>query len=64
MDQIGHLTGIVGHMMRPETMAEPLGQVETSYDRKSDRWQGFRGVGLNDRREYVFDESLYRWKTG
>jgi len=63
MDQIGHLTGIVGQMMRPETMVEPLEQVETSYDRKTDRWQGFRGIGLNDRREYVFDESLFRWKT-
>jgi hypothetical protein len=64
MDQIAHLTGIVGQMIRPETMVEPLGQVEASYDRRTDRWQGFRGVGLNDRREYVFDESLFRWKTG
>ena len=63
MDQIAHLTGIVGQMMRPELMMEPLEQVETSFDRRSDRWQGFRGVGLNDRREYVFDESLFRWKT-
>jgi hypothetical protein len=45
-------------------MVEPLGQVETSYDRRSDRWQGFRGVGLTDKKEYVFDESLFRWKTG
>jgi hypothetical protein len=64
MDQIAHLTGIVGQMMRPENTSEPLGQVETSFDRKSDRWQGFRGVGLNDRREYVFDESKFQWKTG
>jgi len=64
MDQIAHLTGIVGQMMRPETMVEPLAKVETSYDRKSDRWQGFRGVGLADKKEYVFDESLFRWKTG
>jgi hypothetical protein len=64
MDQISHLTGIVGQMMRPETMAEPLGQIEASYDRKTDRWQGFRGVGLTDKKGYVFDESLFRWKTG
>jgi len=63
MDQIGHLTGVVGQMMRPETMEEPLEHVETSFDRKSDRWQNFRAVGLNDRKEYVFDESLFRWKT-
>jgi len=64
MDQIAHLTGIVAQMIRPETMIEPLGQVEASFDMRTDRWQGFRGVGLNDRREYVFDESLFRWKTG
>ena len=64
MDQIAHLTSIVGQMMRPEKMAEPLERVETSYDRKTDRWQGFRGVGLTDKKEYVFDESLFRWRTG
>jgi hypothetical protein len=63
MDQIAHLTSIVGQMLRSETMVEPLGQVETWYDGKSDRWQDFRGVGLNDRKEYVFDESSFRWKT-
>jgi hypothetical protein len=45
-------------------MVEPLGQIETSYDERTDRWQGFRGVGLTDKKEYVFDESLFRWKTG
>jgi hypothetical protein len=64
MDQIAHLTSIVGQMLNPEAMVEPLGQVETWYDRKSDRWQGFRGVGLTGKKEYVFDESLFRWKTG
>jgi len=64
MDQIGHLTGIVGQMIRPETMVDPLERVQGSYDRKSDRWQGFRGVGSTDKKEYVFDESSFRWKTG
>src|SRR5712691_9850690 len=59
MDQIAHLTGIVGQIMRPEMMVEPLGQVEAFYHRKTDRWQGFRGTGLNDRREYIFDESSF-----
>ena len=63
MDQIAHLTGIMGQMMRPETMIEPLEQVEASYDKRTDRWQGFRGVGLADKKEYVFDENLFRWKT-
>src|SRR5712692_10195564 len=57
MDQIGHLTGIVAQMLRPETMIESLGQIETSYDRKTDRWQGFRGIGLTDKKEYVLDEN-------
>jgi len=64
MDQIGHLTGIIGRMVRPETMIEPLEQVEASYDRRTDRWQGFRGVGLTDKKQYFFDESLFQWKTG
>ena len=64
MDQIGHLTGIVGQMMRPEMMEESLEHVETSFDRKSDRWQSFRGIGLADKKEYFFDESIFRWKTG
>ena len=64
MDQIAHLTGIVAQMMRPETMVEALERVETSYDGMTDRWQNFRGLGLTDKKEYVFDESLFRWKTG
>ena len=63
MDQIAHLTGIVAQMLRPETMIEPLGQIETSYDGKTDRWQNFRGIGSEDKKEYVFDESLFRWKA-
>ncbi|TMI60708.1 hypothetical protein E6H14_00055 [Candidatus Bathyarchaeota archaeon] len=63
MNQIAHLTGIVAQMMRPETMVEALERVETSYDGKTDRWQNFRGVGLTDKKEYVFHESLFRWKT-
>src|SRR5881409_3070402 len=59
MDQIAHLTGIVAQMMRPETMIEPLGQVEASFDMRTDRWQGFRGIGLADKKEYVFDENLF-----
>ena len=64
MDQIAHLTGIVAQMMRPETMVEALERIETSYDGMTDRWQNFRGLGLTDKKEYVFDESLFRWKTG
>ena len=62
IDQIAHLTGIVAQMMRPETMVEALERVETSYDRKMDRWQNFRGVGLTDKKDYFFDESHFGWK--
>jgi hypothetical protein len=64
LDQVSHLTGIVGQLLRPGTMVVSLERVEASFDGKTDRWQGFRGVGLLDRREYVFDETLFRWKTG
>jgi len=36
MDLIGHLTGIIGQMVRPETIIEPLERVEASYDRWAD----------------------------
>jgi hypothetical protein len=62
MDQIGHLTGILGQMLRSETMEKPLELVEAQYDKKSDRWHEFKGFGSSDRSEsYVFDESVFRW---
>ncbi len=62
LDQIGHLTGILAQMLRPETMEKPLELVEAQYDRKSDRWHEFKGFGSFDRSEsYVFDESVFRW---
>jgi hypothetical protein len=62
LDQIGHLTGILGQMLRPETMETPLELVEAEYDRKSDRWHEFKGFNSSSRNEsYVFDESVFRW---
>jgi hypothetical protein len=62
LDQLGHLTGILGQMLRPETMEKPLELVEAQYDKKSDRWHEFKGFGSSDRSEsYVFDESVFRW---
>ena len=62
LDQIGHLTGILGQMLRPETMDKPLELVEAAYDKKSDRWHGFKGFASAGRNEsYVFDESVFRW---
>jgi hypothetical protein len=62
MDQVGHLTGILGQMLRPETMEKSLGVVEVEYDKRSDRWHGFKGFDSSDRNEsYVFDETVFRW---
>ena len=60
LDQIGHLTGIVGQMLRPETMDKPIDRVETLFDRNSDRWHKFEGTRSDDER-YTFDESSFRW---
>jgi hypothetical protein len=62
LDQVGHLTGIVAQMQRPETMEKPLKIVEAEYDKISDRWHKFKGFASVDRNEsYVFDESVFRW---
>jgi hypothetical protein len=62
LDQIGHLTGILAQMLRPETMERPLQLVEAHYDRKSDRWHEFKGFdSLDQKQSYVFDESIFRW---
>ncbi len=62
LDQLGHLTGIVGQMVSPERMVEPLSRVEMAYDQSSDSWHAFRGFSLAGKNEYVFDEALFRWK--
>jgi hypothetical protein len=60
LDQIGHLTGIVGYMVRPETMEKPLRTIKVVYDRRSDRWHNFEGSTPADEK-YVFDDTVYRW---
>ncbi|MBO0889154.1 hypothetical protein J2P12_08665 [Candidatus Bathyarchaeota archaeon] len=60
LDQIAHLTGIVGQMLRPETMDKSVDRVETFFDRNSDRWQKFEGTS-SDGERYAFDESSFRW---
>src|SRR5438132_7988568 len=37
LDKMGHLAGILGQMLRPETMDKPLERVEAAYDKMSDR---------------------------
>jgi hypothetical protein len=62
LDQIGHLTGILAQMLRPETMEKPLQLVEAHYDKTSDRWHEFKGFdSLDQKQSYVFDESIFRW---
>ena len=62
MDQLAHLTGVVGQMLRPETMSERLETIRASFDQKSDRWQDFRATGPTDKK-YFFDETMFRWMT-
>ncbi len=59
LDQIGHLTAIVGQMLRPENMDKPLEKIETIFDSKSDRWQSFQGFSSGEK--YIFDDSTFRW---
>src|SRR5438046_9739810 len=62
LDQIGHLTGILGQMLRPETVDKPLELVEAVNDKKADRWHEFKGFASADQNQsYVFDESVFRW---
>jgi len=62
MDQIAHLPGIIGQMISPERMIEPLAQVVAFFDPGSDRWHDFRGVESTGEKVYVFDETSFRWK--
>jgi hypothetical protein len=59
LDQIGHLTPIVGQMLRPEAVQEPMERIEAVFDKKGDRWHEFRGSGSG--KNFVFDESAFRW---
>ncbi len=61
MDQVGHLTGIVSQMIGLWKMEEPLGIIECVFDKKSDRWQGFRAWTLSSQTEYGFDDSSFKW---
>jgi hypothetical protein len=62
LDQIGHLTSIIRQMLRPGAMSEPLGLIECSFDKVSDRWHGFLGFSTTDqRRVYSFDEADFKW---
>ena len=62
LDQIGHLTGVLGQMLRPETMDKPLRILEAEYDKGSDRWHRFSGFDSSEPSErYVFDESVFHW---
>jgi len=64
MDQLAHLTGVIGQMLRPETMNAVLDRIEVSFDGKSERWSDFRAFDPAGKKSYVFDETLFRWKIG
>lgn len=62
MDQISHLPAIVGQIISPDKMIEPLDQVVAFFDPGSDRWYEFRGIDQSGKKEYVFDETSFHWK--
>jgi hypothetical protein len=62
MDQIAHLPGIIGQMISPERLFEPLDLIMATFDPKSESWHEFRGFDKTGKKEYVFDETAFRWK--
>jgi hypothetical protein len=62
MDQIGHLTGIVGRMLKPETLPEAFGMVECKFDSLTDRWDYFRATNRGENNVYEFDEESSNWR--
>jgi len=62
ISQVGHLTGIINRMTGPGTVEEPLGLIQCVFDKKSDRWDSFRGFTLSDeKRVYAFDDNSFKW---
>lgn len=61
MDQIAHLTGIIGQMIRPETMELQITLIEAFYDSHSDGWHQFQGTASVGGDKYRFDESTFKW---
>ena len=62
MDQLAHLPGVIGQMLRPEILIEPLERIEVLFDRKGDRWSELKASDTAGKKEYVFDETLFQWK--
>ena len=62
MDQVGHLTGIVSRMLKPETMPEAFGMVECKFDKLTDRWDDFRATNRAESNVYEFDEESSNWR--
>ena len=61
LDQVGHLTGIINRI-KSDSSTEPLGLIECSFDKKSDRWQDFHGFTLSSqKRAYTFDDANFKW---
>ena len=61
LDQVAHLTGIIGQMIRPETMEKQITLIEAFYDSRSDGWHEFQGTTSIDAHKYHFDESTFKW---
>jgi len=62
MDQVAHLIGVIGRMLRPEMMSELLEMIEVTFDMKSDRFGELRAFDPGNEKEHAFDETEFRWK--
>jgi hypothetical protein len=63
MDQIGHLTGIIGRMLKADSVPEGLLLVECRFDKLTDRWDEFRATSKAESNVYEFDEESSNWKS-
>lgn len=61
IDQIGHLTGIIGQMMGSQAAGNSVQFIEAFFDKGSDRWNRFTGLGKDKSQEFTFDEKSFRW---
>ena len=62
MDQVAHLIGVIGRMLRPEMISELLEMIEVTLDMKSDRLSELQAFDPANEKEHAFDETEFRWK--
>ena len=61
MDQIGHLTSIIGQVASAKASGDAVRFIEAFFDKNSDRWNRLNGLSDDRSRDYTFDEKSFRW---